>query len=236
MNTQALFTAEDKPFKQFVKLSFGLHVAFLLMAILKDFILPSQIIEIPQSIRVDVVALPDKISEESSTPPSKKIEPVRLSSKEETSPKVSLKDAQKKALERLRAMRAIEKIENEVRASKLKNEQGEKPSTYKGNIISSGNSFSGISRLHVNDYLSELTTKIREHWVLPQWLSGANLKAAVLMSIDNRGYVVSKEIQASSGNSVFDESCLAAVAESSPFPPPPSEVRDAQILIRFPFE
>lgn len=188
-----------------------------------------------------MVALPDKIPDimtpepVAPTPvvpapsPNKPVVPEK---------KVDLKASQKKALEKLQALSALEKIKKEVSES-AKNQKQEAPQatpTYKGNIISSGNSFTGLSKLRVNDYLQNLTATVRNHWVLPQWLSSSNLKAAIVMSIDERGYVVKKEVHISSGNQVFDSSCLAAVEAASPLPPPPDEVRGASIMIRFPFQ
>ncbi|MEQ1666413.1 MAG: TonB family protein [Bdellovibrionales bacterium] len=226
--------------KAFLIVSLVLHLSLVVVISLKNIIGSNNVIEIPKSIRVDMIALPDKLPEDVSIsePATAKPKPVVVSPKIEkiSEKKINLKESQKKALEKLNAMRALEKIEQEVQASNKTAGKLAKPMTHKGNIISSGNSFSGISRLRVNDYLEELTTRVRENWVLPQWLSGATLKAAIVITIDERGYVVKKEIQTSSGNKVFDSSCLAAVVNASPFAAPPAEVQDAQIMIRFPFE
>lgn len=250
MNTQALYNNHDDAFRQFLIVSVILHLSFVLVTVIKGFLLPDKTLIIQNAVRVDMVALPDKLpdtpapSTAAPTPQPTKTTPAKELPKETPKENLkSMKDTQKKALEKLRAMEALEKIKNEVA-------QKQKPTTtgvntasatptvpqYKGNIISSGNSFTGMSRLRVNEYLEDLTGRIREHWVLPQWLSDAKLKAAVVIEVDARGQLIRKEIHTSSGNSVFDSSCLAAVVDASPFVNPPDEVKEALIMIRFPFE
>lgn len=246
MSRSVTYNSENEQFKQFVIVSIVLHVSLLLGVSIKNFLLPSQIIEIPNSVRVDMVALPDKLPEELPSLPQEKKNPepekkaaITPTAPLPPAPKVSLtkvKDSQKKALDKLQAIAALEKIKKEVSSSQEQQNQPSPVPQFKGNIISSGNSFTGMSRLRVNEYLENLTVQVRQHWVLPQWLSDASLKTAVVISIDNRGYIIKNEIHSSSGNSIFDSSCLAAVTEASPFPPPPDEVKEALIMIRFPFE
>jgi colicin import membrane protein len=227
-----------------------LHLSFVLVTAIKGFLIPDKTLIIQNSVRVDMVALPDKLPESpapSMAEPTKSTavtKPVKELPKETTKESLkSVKATQKKALEKLRAMEALEKIKNEVAqkqkpASAGTNSANTTPAVpqYKGNIISSGNSFTGMSRLRVNEYLEDLTGRIRDQWVLPQWLSDAKLKAAVVIEVDARGQLIRKEIHTSSGNSVFDSSCLAAVVDASPFVNPPDEVKEALIMIRFPFE
>jgi colicin import membrane protein len=250
VNTQAILNNQDDAFRQFLMISVILHLSFVVVTAVKGFLLPDRTLIIQNAVRVDMVALPDKLPESPApsaaapTPKAEKSPPVKELPKE--TPKANLKnmqETQKKALEKLRAMEALEKIKNEV-AQKQKpaaagtNSPNTTPTVpqYKGNIISSGNSFTGMSRLRVNEYLEDLTARIRDHWVLPQWLSDAKLKAAVVIEVDARGHLIRKEIHTSSGNSVFDSSCLAAVVDASPFVNPPDEVKEALIMIRFPFE
>jgi TonB family protein len=232
-----LQSRNDEPLTTFIFISAILHISFFLLMAVKNVLLPSHIIEVPESIRVDVVALPDKI-DDTPSPKAENSEPVALNQPTKPEPaKANLKDSQKKALEKLKALSAIEKFKEELKASPTPQKLKATPKpNYKGNVISSGNSFTGLTRLKANEYLSDLTTRVRERWVLPQWLSDANLKASVVMAIDGRGQIVRKEIAVSSGNSIFDSSCLAAVADAAPFAPPPEEFEDALFMIRFPFE
>jgi len=53
-------------------------------------------------------------------------------------------------------------------------------------------------------------------------MANANFKARILVHIDERGYVVKKQMTLSSNNSTFDERVMRAIDDSSPFPPPPA--------------
>lgn len=234
---------QDDSFKLFVLVSLVIHLSVIFAISIKNaFFMSNETIVIPQSMRVDIVALPDKATEEPAPKPAKvaptppKPTPPKPAPKVE--PKENVKDLQKRALEKLKAQTAIDKIKNEVDEEKAKAAKDEpaKPKQVKGNIVSSGSSFSGMSQLRVNEYLEDLTARLRDHWSLPQWLSEANLKASVVIDIDDRGNLVRREIYASSGNQVFDSACLAAVADASPFAPPPNELKSRLIMVRFPFE
>jgi TonB family protein len=235
-------------FGTFILISMALHIAFSMGIEIKNWLLPEKTIIIPEAIRVDVVALPEKMEEPPAPtpPPPQAKPPPEPPPKPETPPlpkpdpkpdTKKLKDAEKQAMQKLNEMDAVQKMQHELEEQKKKPEPEKKPApAYKGNIISSGNSFGGLAKLKVNSYLEDLTKQVREHWVLPQWLSDANLKAQVIVAVNESGNLVRREIYVSSGNTVFDQSCLAAVAEAAPFPPPPDEVREALLLIRFPFE
>jgi TonB family protein len=239
MSARVSSTYQEDSFKSSFWLSLICHFILLFGATLKVLFFPSDIIEIPDSIRVDLVALPDKPSDvmppmaesKKETSPIKPLEPVK------EKPKVDTKKTQKKAIEKLKALSAIEKMKSEINNTKKSNDNTiPPPKVVKGNVISSGSDFQGLSRLRVNDFVSQLKSRVRENWLLPQWLSESNLKASVYVQIDSDGRLVKNNINVSSGNSVFDSSCLAAVENSAPFPPAPDEVSDNIILIRFPFD
>jgi outer membrane biosynthesis protein TonB len=243
---QHLEQNEDS-FRKFVVVSIAAHLAIFFAVSIKNFFISSENIVIPPSMRVDLVALPDKVTEPIA--PSKpapaapaKSAPVKPLNKPEPKPepKLNVKDLQKKALEKLKAQSALDRIKNEVDAAQAKpatTKQNTPPAQeVRGNIISSGSSFSGLSQLRVNEYLEDVKSRVSEHWSLPQWLKDAPLKASVVIMIDDRGLLVRREIYTSSGNSVFDASCLAAVADSAPFSPPPGELKSRLIMVRFPFE
>jgi colicin import membrane protein len=229
---------QDDSFKTFVIASLILHLVIVFSVSLKNMLFSNETIIVPQAMRVDIVALPDKVVEAPPAPaPVTKpvaLPPPKPIPQAKAPPKENVKDSEKKAFEKLKELAAIDKIKSDVTEEKAKPEP--EPTVKKGNIVSSGSSFSGISQLRVNEYLASLTAKVRDHWTLPQWLSDANLKAAVLIDLDAQGALVRREIYTSSGNSVFDASCLSAVADAAPFAPPPNEVKNALLLIRFPFE
>lgn len=231
---------------------------------------PDEILDLSQSIRVDMVALPDKIDQaelppdmsapakenpppvtEEKTPdpviaeptPEPKPEPLpekkekvdeeaiklekkkkaaELAKKEEK----KIKDKQKEALKKLKALSAIDKIKNEV-----KRENEEKAQTaaenarraYKGRVLSAGTSPTGLDKIQSDSYLSQLDAKIKAHWALPQWLIGKSLRTRVLVKFDHRGQLLSKRITQSSGQPTYDEYCLQAIERAAPFPAVPEK-------------
>ncbi len=230
-------------FKAFVGISIGIHLALIFAVTVKNALFSNETIIIPQSMRVDIVALPEKPSEEKAVQKAAPKPVVKQEApKPVPKPVVNVKDSQKKALDHLKELNAIDRIKSEVDAAKERDaekkaaEEAAKPKQVKGNIVSSGSGYSGMSQLRVNEYLEDLTARLREHWAIPQYLSDANLKAAVVIDLDDRGNLVRREIFTSSGNPVFDSSCLAAVSNSAPFGPPPNELKSRTIMVRFPFE
>ncbi len=225
---------EDDAFRTFLILSIALHFFLISGTLLKHWLMPSKTIIIPEAIRVDMVALPDKIERAKPIPQVKPPPPVKVTQHKPTKPKPNFLAQQQQAFAQLQAMEAIEKMKKELADRKTKPVPPKKQ-VYKGNIISSGDSFNGLARLEVNQYLSALKKKIHQNWSLPQWLSGSNLKAQVIVTLDSSGAVTRSQIYVSSGNSMFDNSCLAAVQQASPFAPPPAQVANAILLIKFPF-
>ena len=223
-------------FHKFIAISFTAHGSLLLVFMLKAFFAPSELIDLRQAIRVDVVGLPEKdqaLPDEKPTPappPSvsqkeaSKPEPVKQKVAE--APKVDLtkksaKDTakvQKSALNQIKAMAALDKIQNEVSSGKAK--------PVKGNILAAGNALTGLEKIDFDRYFMEIETRIRQNWSLPQWLVEAQLRAQVLVLIDENGMIKKKQIVTSSGNPEFDERMMEAIDKSAPFPPPPSRLRD----------
>ncbi len=116
---------EDGLFRRFFIISAVLHLSLLVGGGLKSLVFPSHIIEIPQSIRVDIVALPDKGPQimppqlETAPPqkPAAKSTPAptqKPSAKENQKVNLTDKTSQKKALEKLQALSAIEKMQKEL--------------------------------------------------------------------------------------------------------------------------
>lgn len=234
--TERSHIKEDDSFRTFLIVSIAIHFALIGGTLIKHWLLPSKTIVIPEAIRVDMVGLPEKIQPPPAPPRVKPPAPAPIVQKKPAPQKANLKAEQQQAFAKLQAMEAIKKMQQQLEQHNTKPQQTPPPKpTYKGNIISSGDSFSGLSRLHVNDYLSAIKKKIHSNWSLPQWLSDSNLKAQVVVTLDSSGAITRSQIYVSSGNSMFDNSCLAAVQQSSPFAPPPAEVRGAVLLIHFPF-
>lgn len=84
-----------------------------------------------------------------------------------------------------------------------------------------------------NRYKGYLTSTIRRNYALPKTyeLQNANINARLAITISVRGELMKVDIENSSGDSVFDEYCIATVQKSSPFNPPPKELAGEVILI-----
>lgn len=224
-------------FQKFLVLSALIHASVFLVYGLKVLVFPNQIIMIPDAIRVDVIDLPDKLTntkpvteekkqEVKAKPPEPKPTPKEVPKEK---PKVDTKADQKRAFEKLQQLSALDKIKQEVKNnSKAESAEPLKPNlpVFKGNQITSGNSFTGLSGIRSQEYWDQVKMHLQAYWMLPEWLANARLKASVVVMIDSDGRVIRHEIYSTSGNSTFDDAALAAVEAASPFPVPPAQIRD----------
>lgn len=231
----------DDAFSRFVIYSLGAHIIVFSIFIMRAALVPSEPLEIRNAIRVDVIDLPDKITENAPAAPAPvpKVEikkPVHETKPIEKKPEAVKKDAialQKKALEKLKALDAIDKFKKET-AEQAK----PKPTTFKGNVLNAGDSLTGLEKVQFDSYFSSLRTHLNQHWSIPQWLEQADLRAQALVVLDAEGFVVRKQILKSSGNDIFDGHVLDAIEKSSPFPAPPERLKGIMnmrgILLNFP--
>jgi len=241
-----------------LKVSIGLHVAlFLTFTVRALFFSPDPLIY-QSAVRVDIVGLPDKIDpsqplppkQESASPsPPKPSQSAKSESKEKPPQKdveaVNLnreKNKQKEALEKLKAMSAIEKIKEDLENDKKKIAgQGSSKASgakIKGNVLSPGTELNGLNKLQHDNYLATLDQQIKQHWFLPQWLAKKSLRTQIRLKIDEKGQVLFREIVLSSGNSSYDELALDTIDKAAPFAPPPEKfvsiVATNGLLIGFP--
>jgi len=224
--------------------------------------MPSEPIEIRRAIRVDVVDLPTKMTEEqlraaepmpAKAEPAKetpKPEPVKAEPAKPEPVKLNKPDAkvakpkdtaktQSAALAKLKALSALDKIKQDVSEEKKSAAKAAKPTTIvKGNQVSAGNALTGLDKIEYDKYFDDLEGKIRAQWSIPQWLADGNFKAQVQILIDERGYVTKKIMRRSSGNEVFDAQVIAAIEGSSPLPAPPARLQGmlstSGIILNFP--
>jgi colicin import membrane protein len=153
---------------------------------------------------------------------------------------------QKEAFQKLKTMTAIERIQKEVERDKKESNDSKKASTVgvpaknvpiKGNILAPGSELVGIDKLQHESYASELDRHVKQFWSLPEWLNRKGYKAQLVVHIDERGQIISRELLNPSGNPQFDESIIATIDQSNPLPPPPeklsAKVRSEGILIGF---
>ena len=221
---------QSDSFKHYAGLSLIGHTLVILFFTIKTVFFPSEDLIIQSAVRVDLVALPDKKIDTTPSPPEppKPTPAPSPKTKESTKPKKpdprSTKDQQKKAIERLKAKSAIDKIKNEDTKKEIPKEKPEE--LYKGNVVTSGSSLKGLDKLQYDEYFGRLEQHVKNHWVLPQWLADKDLRTQVLVKIDERGFVTSKEIMTSSGDQVFDNMALEAVEKSSPAPVAPTKLQN----------
>jgi colicin import membrane protein len=255
MSTLADSQLEIDHFKKMIGLSLIFHVTFILIMSLKALFFPSESLDLDSSVRVDLVALPDKVVSLPPTeakplpvpapvsppppvpPPQAVTSPAKVLPKPEAivlKPKISPKDEVLKKIEKFKEQekrkKVIEEIENQVRADEQKERAQKlellKSAVIKGNKLNSGTSLKGLNRAAFADYSAVIRNQVHEHWNMPQWLRGASLHTVVHIFIDHRGILIKREVDKSSGDSTFDSYALKAIDESQPFPPPPEKFVD----------
>ena len=235
MGTGAVANFSTDNFSRFVGVSVLFHIAIVLVFTVKTVFFPSEEIQIRNAIRVDIVGLPDKKvapkpKAEKAKPKKAKVKPAKTKDKKsKNSKKVDLKKAknkQNKALERLKALQAIEKSQKDTKTKP----KVEPTKEFKGNVVNAGDSLTGLDRLDHNQYFSTLKGHVQKHFVLPQWLAESEFRAKALVKVDERGFVISRELTESSGNPTFDNRVLEAIDNASPFPPPPGRLKNVIAL------
>ncbi|MCJ7662987.1 MAG: TonB family protein, partial [Desulfobacterales bacterium] len=96
----------------------------------------------------------------------------------------------------------------------------------------SGSSVGG-SKLDV--YYSQIWTKIKKEWALPEDLSKANLETIIIVVIDRAGRIQKSLFEKKSGNVLYDQSAMRAIKKADPFPPIPQELSDDTLVFGFIF-
>lgn len=187
---------------------------------------------------------PEKVAEKKIEKP--KPEPVKLppaKTKEDGINLEKVKSQQQNALEKLKAMAALDKIKEQVAEEKKKAPAGTgKAATgsapIKGNVLSPGTSLTGLTKLQHDNYAADLDRHIKQNWAIPEWLAKRDFKAQAVVYLDSRGNILGRKIVKSSGNPSYDEEVLATIDRSAPFPAPPEKflavVSVDGILIGFP--
>ncbi len=244
----------DDAFTKWLTISVVTHLSFVLVFALKSFIFPSKTIVIQNAIRVDMIGLPEKIEEPKPAPvvkapekPEPKPEPkkeVKAKPKPKPEPKKKVVDLKSEKQDQAAAM---EKLKQLSAIDKIKQAQAEEPPPaqtvpnlpqYKGNQVLAGNSFSGVAGISAQDYFSEAKAHIQRFWSLPEWLQNTQLRASVVVKLNEQGVVERAEISESSGETAFDDAALSAVQSASPFPVPPESIRatilNSWVIFNFP--
>lgn len=240
---------EEVLFKKMIVASIALHIAVFIFFFVKASFFSGDPIDLDSTIRVDMVGLPDKVTQlppaakpkeppkAETKPEVKTVEPVVLHpTKPDTS--AALKKIKEMAKEQERK-RALEAIQQEVKADEQKAAREAKVNQIlKGNAVNAGSALHGLQKSEFNDYASQVYADIHQHWNLPEFLKNDSLSATVVVYMNSLGVVIKRVVRKSSGNSQFDDLALKAVDEASPFPKPPDKfaglVKDDGIVLGFP--
>jgi protein TonB len=88
----------------------------------------------------------------------------------------------------------------------------------------------------LSDYIRSVRARIERHKRYPTTAARDNLEGTVTVSflLDRRGTLLEKRVVTDSGSPALDEAALAAVADSSPFPPFPDGLDRETLLLRLP--
>jgi colicin import membrane protein len=245
MNSEiSTFSTDDSLLKKMIILSIGVHLGLMLFFGLKAALFPKETFALDSAIRVDMVALPDKLSQlpekpqpatPVAPPPKPEVKPIARVQPPPVAKPVVLKPTSKaKTLEKIKKLereerekKILDNIKQEVAQEEAKNvRQAKLKQLLIGNAVSPGTALHGLDKSDFNEYLGELHTHVQQHWNLPEWLQNDTLKATVIVYIDFRGVVVKRILEKSSGDSRFDSYALKAVDEASPFPQPPPKFVD----------
>lgn len=229
------------------------HLVIVLLIFFRAVMAPNEPIQIRNAIRVDVVGLPPKMQTLPENPPAlapkappapaelpKKAEPqVVKKAPVESTVKLTKSTNDKtvqKALNKLKALEALEKIKQEVGKEKVA--KAKPADVVLGNKVNAGNALTGLEKLDYDRYFDEMETKVRSNWNIPQWLADREFSAQVQVLIDERGYVIKKVLRKSSNNEIFDAKVMEAIDASSPLPAPPQRLRGvlstSGVMLNFP--
>ena len=233
-----------------IYVSVAFHLAVVAVLTVRAVLYPSEPLQLINSIRVDMVDLPDKSAKlppieeppAQAQPPKKPelpqpqppaqrptvdVKPVAPKPDvPKFNPNKSKRD-QDAALKRLEALERLER-KSQPESTKQAVAQAAQPQPIvKGNEISTGSALKGIARLEQQSYIQKIDQIIKRHWILPQWMANASLSSRIRLYIDSQGRVTKREFSRSSKNPLFDERVTRAIDSAGKLPPPPSNLVNA---------
>ena len=222
---------EKYPFFFFLFTSLLIHVFFIIIFItsnrLRNLFDRNQNIVTPTAIRVDMVALPDLPSQKKAVQVKKQpvIIPKKQKNKKE---KIKKEKIEKK---RIKKKKKPEKKESSQKGDSAPSINDPKPEINKGNQLAEGakkgeEALDSQKMEAINQYLTNITDKIKLNWNLPKYLTELNLMAQIEIQINDRGEMIYKQMLVSSNNDLFDSYVLKATENAAPYSPPPVDVKD----------
>lgn len=255
-------SVQEDRLKKALGFSLSLHLGLIGMLLVKETLFPVNPVEMLPSLKVDLVALPDRKKPEepppvpaapaeapqeaaAQPPPPAKPEPREI--KTETADKADItaefKTAKKKKKKRPSkkeetAQKKLKQALARIRAiERIKALTAPEPA--KGNRISKGSSLSGEARSALEStYFDVVLERVRTYWELPKWLRDQNRAAKVMVYLDSQGRLKRFEFVQPSGSEPFDSEVRRTLQAAAPFPVPPggisSEISKQGILLGFP--
>lgn len=146
--------------------------------------------------------------------------------KEESAPQIQVTQ-KKEATERTQRVSKLDeqRLEERVAALRAKKnliERHASDTPSSGTLEVSKSEGSRVEAVSAS-YLGLISGLIRKNWSIPETVP-KNLEAVVSVRILSNGQIIVEGFEKSSGNTLFDSSVLKALRNSSPLPPPKTEV------------
>ncbi len=226
--THALRTGKEPSLKKIVLVSAVLHLIFIALIIIpiktKDQEFRSYQVKLVGSVKSPAKGRTTTGQRRKRTIPKKKIT-------KKTPPKTDMKlekiDKVAKEIKRIRAISALskKKKKQQQKAKAIDVLRKEVMDDASGGSVTPGNGIASDS----DPYYALIHDRIWGRWV---WHDpdSMDLTAVISIKIGKDGKVVSREIDQSSGNALFDRSAMNAIIKASPLPPPPVEM---EVVLRF---
>ena len=239
-------TLESWRVKSFYQ-SFSFHLLFLFFILIATYIHfwkeEEEGIVIVPSIQVDVVSMPKFTLEElrkmdidvtkDVTKEIAKDEPKVDEKKDENEAEEKpqeVKDPPPPQIDDLLKELSKKKIKSSKSETKDKNQKVElseekreelKRLALEGNKLMQGQAVEGLSDQQLQEeieiYTAQLSSRIKNFWILPSYLIDRPLRARIKIFIDGAGKLLSHEILSSSGEAEFDQRAVQSIIKAAPF-------------------
>ncbi len=205
--------------------SVALHLSLLIVAILIFASSPSRklspnyvvtLVDTPGSTAATAEPAPAAEQAKSEVTPQKKAESPKVVPGQSKQEKMQEEQLLRDRVAALKSKRKIETIVAQRRMAEVSASQQKPPSASAAAKAEKGKPGGG-------DYVSLVTTRIRQNWIY-QGSNEQALEATVLLRVRRDGSATVDKIIKSSGSPLFDRSVLRAITKASPFPPPPQEI------------
>jgi outer membrane biosynthesis protein TonB len=201
------------------------------------------------TLRVDLVALPNKTRQElnettpvESAPVEKKVvappeeKPTEdKNNKPMSTPEKLDEGVGKRELDqrRKRMERALQKLKA-LQSLRTPPPEAMIHEAIRGNELSKGTSALGEKNDAISYWTDAVVQRIRQNWDLPVWLKRQNLRAKIEIEVERSGQLSALRWLERSNNETFDQAVERSVRDGLPFPKSPSGSGSLRIELGFP--